>query len=438
MKPKATALSILALVLLGCTRATAPPPEHVEPEHSTFATILVDFSASFAPLTQTDRLALREVARALADLAVQVWSPPTVIVWRKIGGERAAPLPLCAVLEYQRRIVGAASALDRLRQELSTCVEAVVRDSRTKQEPYTDISGGVMMASESWANIPASKFIVVLSDGKEDLPNGTQGTNLRLRGETVLILHRPGNTETAEPAAYIERLAALRERLLAAGARKVALLPTFRAALPTLEQALTGQPGSGTSIGFVLDIGSTDEPHIKRAVSTVAAAVARRALTYPEPVVAGWFASARPAWRTFAVAPIVFTPRLVRRADENNDVSAFKTAIEEPGLALLQRQHPGSGDIDGSLRLITSGETATSRHIVLFSNFGHQPPSHGTTFLHGTNILMVYQPTERGQTAELMIRLAEWRGYFQRSGAATICALDLGTITESTITTCLQ
>jgi hypothetical protein len=402
-----------------------------------FATILVDYSASFAPLTQTDRLALKETARALADLAVQEWNPPTTVVWRKIGTSSISPPLLCDILEYKRSIVGAASAAERLRDQLSTCAETVVRNSGTQQEPYTDISSAIMMAAQNWRSINGRKAIIILSDGQEDLPKGQQPTSLRLHGETIVLLHRPGTSEAADPIAYLERITAWKARLIAAGARQVAILPAFRATLPTVEQALTDQPDNGTSISLLNDLTPANDAVTKHAIATLAAAIANRATSYPAPVRAGWFGIARPAWRTAAVAPVVFMPRLVRRPNEHNTANDFKTALEEPGFALLKRQDVGNGDIDGALRLIMNSETASRRYLIVLSSLSDVAPTQHNPSLLGATVLLVYQPSKQTDGATFFQRLDDWQGYFRRAGVAQVCALDLATLTEATIASCL-
>jgi hypothetical protein len=402
----------------------------------------VDFSASFAPLTQTDRLALKETARALSDLAVQDWPPPTTIVWRKIGTASVTPAPLCDVFEYNRSIIGAATAAEKLRNQLGACTESIVRASRAPgtPEPYTDIGDGIMMAAQNWAAMPGRKILIILSDFLEDMPRGKQPIPVQLHGEYVLLLHRPGTTETADPAIYLSRINAWKSRLLASGAQFVAALPTFRATVFTIEQALTQQPGNGTSISLVTDLAPqmVDQPTINRAVMVLSMALSKGASGWPPPVTAGWFGTARPAWRTTTVAPVVYTPRLARRANEVNTSDEFEKAIEEMGLALQQQPGVGNGDIDGGLRLISDSETATTRYLILLSNFTTPAPSITNQSLGGEHILIVYSARTATDGAMFFDRLAKWQQYFKGSGATSVCALDITTLTESAVSTCAQ
>jgi hypothetical protein len=418
-----------------------PPPTEILP---TFATLIVDFSASFAPLTQTDRLALKETARALGDLAVQEWHPPTTIVWRKIGTASATPAPLCDVLEYKRSIIGAVTSADRLHVQLDACAERVVRASRAQGtlEPYTDISGGIMMAAQNWAAVPGRKVIIILSDFIEDLPKGAANVDLRLHNESILVLHRPGTTEGDNPSSYLNRVNSWRDRLLASGAKAISVVPTFRATRYTVDRALTGQSNSGTSIAIVRDLGpiSADQQStINSAITLLSMALSKQAAGWPAPVIAGWFSISRPAWRTVAVPPVVYTPRLARRSNELNTTEAFQRALEETGLALQSRGGIGNGDIDGSLRLITNGETAMTRALVLLSDVAAAAPSGvPAPFLKGEHVLMIYRASTAADSGQFFDRLHSWHEYFKKTGAAKVCALDITTLTESAIGHCLQ
>ena len=442
-------ISTLLLADCGCNQAatTAAQRKEVKTNASaedlpSFATVIVDFSASFAPLSQIDRLALKETGRALADLAVQDWPPPTTIVWRKIGTASATSAPFCDVLEFNRSIIGAATSVDRLRAQLDACAESVVSASRAAgtQEPYTDISDGIMMAVQNWAGMRGKKALIILSDFLEDLPKGKRATPIQLQGESVLLVHRPGTTEASDPATYLNRISNWKSRLEASGAQSVAILPAFRATLHTIEQAFMQQPVTGTSISLVTDLAPpmSDQRVVNRAVTTLSRAIASRASEWSAPVTAGWFATAQPAWRTTAIAPVVYTPRLARRANELNSTDVFAKAIEEMGLALHQRQNIGNGDIDGTLRLISNSDSASARYLVLLSDFANQPPSTAKSSLGGNRILLVYRATAAIDGAQFFDRLARWQEYFKASGVTQVCALDVATLTDSAIGDCLQ
>jgi hypothetical protein len=345
-------------------------------------------------------------------------------------------------LEYKRSIVGAANTSEALESKLQACVESVVLESRVPgaQEPFTDITGGIMMGVQNWAPMHGKKTLIVFSDFLEDLPKASHPVHLQLRGESVLLLHRPGTTEGDDMLAYLGRIKMWKERLLAAGARSVATLPTFRATLDSVGQAVADHPASGTTIALVNDLvpSSAGQNAVSRAVTTLSAAIAKASGSWASPVNAGWFAARRPAWRTIAVAPVVYTPRIARRQNELNTTDAFRIALEEMGTALQKQNDGGRGDIDGTLRLVTDGETAPSRYLILLSDFLVPPPSLADTPLRGEQVLLVYRAESAPDGAGFFDRLRQWQQYFKSAGASNACALDITTITESAINTCMH
>jgi hypothetical protein len=438
-------LCSLLLISVGCERSTKPTSNNKKndvPDLPSFATVVVDFSKSFAPLTQGDRLALRETARALENLTVQEWTPPTTIVWRKIGTTSTAMTPICKVLEYKQSIVGAFSAAEHLRSALEDCTETIVRRSRvpSEQEAFTDIAGGVMMAAENWAPINGHKVVVILSDFAEDLPKGSRPVPLQLHGETVLLLHRPGTTEPDDPAAYLGRITSWKERFVKSGAQYAAALPVFRATLYDIREALSGESGGGTAVTLVADLlpSPQNREHLSHAVATLSRALAKGTSEWPPPINAAWFAAGKPAWRTTAVAPVVYTPSLVKRPNQLNSPDAFRIGIEETGIALQKGQHGGSGDIDGTLRLISDGQRASARYLVLLSDFTTTPPNVADSPLRGEQVIMIYSSASATDGALFFERIHKWQRYFENAHSARVCTLDIATLTESAIDSCMQ
>jgi hypothetical protein len=402
--------------------------------------VVVDYSASFAPLTQTDRLALLETARAIGNLATQDWPPPTTIVWRKIGTSSTAATPTCDIFEYKRSIVGAAGGAELLNSKLTDCVDSIVLDSRRRamQEPFTDISGGVMMAAQDWAPMRGRKAIVVLSDFLEDRPKGSRAPRLELHGESVLLLHRPGTMESSNIGAYLARIRLWRDRFIGAGAHSAVTLPVFRATRGDVERSLNLEPGIGTTISLVSDL--TPEPDkqpVVRAVVTVADAFAKAAAGWVAPVRAGWFSAGKPAWRTLAVAPIVYTPRITRHPNELNTTESFRVALEETGIALLKQNARGQGDIDGTLRLVSDDERALRHYLVVMSDFATGPPAVSDFPLRGALVVMIYRAGIASDGEDFFDRVRTWQQYFKAAGASSVCATDITTVTESVIESCI-
>ena len=408
---------------------------------ATFVTFILDFSASFAPLTQGDRIALRETSHAVSDLAVQDWSPPTTIVWRKIGSESTSAKPLCETLEYSRKLIGAVNAAQALRSGLETCVETVVRESQSKgsPEPYTDIGDAIMLASQNWAHLEGRKIIVVLSDFLEDLPKGKVATDISLHGDQVVLLHRPGSTEVSDPADYLQRIDAWKRRLRTAGAGSSVALPVFRATAYSVTGALGKQPSGGTSVMLVNDLPVSSGPLSKgSAISELSSAIAKQASSWPAPVVATWFGATKPAWHAKSIAPVVYVPRLAQRTEEVNTTDKFRLQIDEWGHALQQKPDVGNGDLDGTLRLISQGDETPNRVLVILSEFNFDPPRKSNAAVAGTRVLIAYSTSDARSGANFFQRIAKWEQYFKSSGTSSVCTLDLNSLTESTVTMCLQ
>jgi hypothetical protein len=440
------ALGIVVCVAYGCDRRSDGSQSNRGGDQNaallpSFATVIVDFSASFAPLSQTDRLALLETSRALADLTSQDWPPPTTIVWRKIGTNSTTPSPLCDVLEYKRSLVGALNTVEDLRAKLKSCAESVVLASRAHgmQEAFTDISDGIMMAVQNWQPVSGKKTLIILSDFLEEHPKGFRPASLELHGESVLLLHRPGTTEDADIEHYLSRIRTWTERLRQAGAESVAALPAFRTTSNLIQRALSKEGSNGTSVAVLSDLTyQSGADVVPRAIRIIAATIARESGTWDAPVSAGWFTAGAPASHTTAVAPVVFVPRIARHADELNTTESFRVALEEMGTALARQRTAGRGDLDGALRLITNGDQSAHRYVFVLSDFLQPPPTSSGDPLRGYRVVLVYRAgTSRGG-AEFFDRLQAWRAYSSNAGATKVCALDMATMTESAINACLH
>src|SRR4051812_24675255 len=60
------------------------------------ATVLLDFSLSFAPYSDTDRRAVDRIRAAIEDLTLHSWEPPVTTIWYGIGTQSLFAPPLCA------------------------------------------------------------------------------------------------------------------------------------------------------------------------------------------------------------------------------------------------------------------------------------------------------------------------------------------------------
>jgi hypothetical protein len=420
-----------------------------------FGTVLVDFSASFAPLTQVDRLALNESAGALTDVTVKDWSPPVTIMWNRIGANSTASRPLCGPFEFNRRLVSRSGDLsgdpEKLRHDLKQCVETVVKLSRLPKrelEQYTDLAGAISTASENWASVQGTKGLVILSDFLGDYKKGTRVAEMRLHGERIVMLHRIGNMDEPDVTTYLARITGFRNELLRSGAKTVVLLPTFRATKDTIRQALNDEATSpGVTISILDDLHiSEKDGSINNLVDTLADSIAKRALEWPPPVVLTWFAAGVDGLHTdCSLPPVEFTPHLVKRTDADSAASTsspdgFRTGIKEVGNLALRRAN-GNGDLIGALKLISEGETNLSsfRVTVILSDLSRTPPDLDASAIHlnRDHVIIIYRPSASFDSATFQDHLRAWQSYLQRAGSPRVCAMNLATITPSNMQLCL-
>lgn len=121
-----------------------------------------------------------------------------------------------------------------------------------------------------------------------------------------------------------------------------------------------------------------------------------------------------------------------------NTTDKFKLQLEEWGHTLQQRADVGNGDIDGVLRLISDGESTPNRLLVLLSEFTYDPPPKPNPTISGERVVIGYSANNAQNGANFFQRLRRWEQYFKQSGATNVCALDLNSVTESTLSMCLQ
>src|SRR5258708_9612392 len=86
-------------------------------------TVLVDFSASFAPLTANDAFALRSVLTAVVKSATQDWPGPTQVLFRRIGTSSIMNQPICNTIVHQPSLTGGGNDTEVFRKGLNVCVE---------------------------------------------------------------------------------------------------------------------------------------------------------------------------------------------------------------------------------------------------------------------------------------------------------------------------
>ncbi len=228
---KKIVVTVVAIVIMGVAagllfRQKAPTKQvdtGEELERGEDVTVLLDLSASFAPYGQGDRLTLKRVAGAIEELAMKWWKPPVTIVWRRIGTSSLLPRPICDATEFSPRMVDGGKGVEALKKAMSDCL-AALNLQNTQTERYTDLSGAIAGAVQSREFSPAKKTIIIFSDFKEDQAPATHPVAFRLKGETLVMVHRPGTDETDMPA-YLARIQQWTKRFEESGAGHVLSFP---------------------------------------------------------------------------------------------------------------------------------------------------------------------------------------------------------------------
>ena len=461
-------LSVLAFIVVRMRRPSQAEEPGTSPTVSgTSVVVLVDFSKSFAASKRTDgrvvdglqvedRQALRAVAGAVAELASRYWTPPLKTVWTQIQTSSITANPLCAPLETLQKLVkspGTVGTREEIEQVLSKCADNVIEKSKDKRNlsDYTDISGAIAMASDIASGAHRDRVLVMLSDFHEDLPPGASKAEFDLRGERVILLHRPGTDEPQNISGYLARVDHWKKTLLDHGASTVATMPVFAVSQTRLRAALRPQDvESGTALTVLVDFkanvvpAATSDAGDAGLLVGIAQSLGKTAPEWPAPVTALWMAVGPSGFVSKTLPPLEFGPSLIKREDALNTVDQFVKALAEWARALPSR---GKGvsitDISGSLALACSADPPAKSHVlVVISDFvdgGPQPPA-PFTLSSGTQVIMVHKasPADRLDPNAYVARRQAWEQRFRQSGATRICQIPLLSFTPNDLLSCLR
>ena len=226
-----TMTGVCLLVAAVLILPAASPAEAQEPPQ-TSVIILVDMSASFAPLIPEDRTALESLADAIVRMTAQQaegWEQPVKLMWAVIGSSSMKQTPPCGpAIQFRGMIAGRRPGVitraDSLRIWFKACVLRLMGGA-APPERYTDISGAVALASEVARQIQGLKVVFMLSDFAEDLPPGDSPARFALRGEHVVLLYRPDARSRQGSDQVLARVREWETRLRGAGASSVCRLP---------------------------------------------------------------------------------------------------------------------------------------------------------------------------------------------------------------------
>src|SRR5216683_5803990 len=141
--PSVVVFVVFAVALVGCRVRESPTA-------GSSVVVLVDFSKSFAPLSQ-DQRPLQAISVATAELARQEWQPPVAVLWSRIQTASLVSSPLCGPFQFEQSLIKRDNDESaQIAEKLKNCSDATVRTSTisAEQAPYTDISGAIALAAQ--------------------------------------------------------------------------------------------------------------------------------------------------------------------------------------------------------------------------------------------------------------------------------------------------
>ncbi len=411
-------------------------------------TVLVDFSASFAPLTANDAFTLRSVLTAVVKSATQDWPGPTQVLFRRIGTSSIMNQPICNTIVHQPSLTGGGNDTEVFRKGLNVCVELVLAASASSigHDEYTDISGAIEASAQATQNNSAAKVLIVLSDFLEQQAPKAKRASLHLNGERVVLIHRPGLDDKSIEA-HMDRLEKWRKALRAAGAKSVAVIPEQWATSGIVEQVLDN--ASQGTIGLVmLDpnlIGSIQPAELRRRrIEQVAEAVAERAAEWPKPVTMLWYVFPSAPTTLSWMPPFEYAPMLVEKEGEINNAEQLKRVTRETAIGALSfcRLSSTRADLRVLLRLLHPPDVIGKRETRLFlvSSFDAPigEPARDSWAMKQEIVLMMYSPvaSDGADPNGLFSRLAHWKQRLTTLGAARVCAFEFLSFTSNELKSC--
>jgi hypothetical protein len=422
-------------------------------EQGTSVTILVDFSASFAPLRGQDGQALRDVVRAIGDLSTD-WPRPIKITWSKIETASLLASPLCAPIEFSPNLIkrkGEISTREELQKELEKCREVVIRRSQRERSMNTDISGAVLAAAESTRKNKGEKVLILLSDLDQDLPKGATAADFKIYGERVVILHRPWSRDANNPNGYFERIRRWSEEFKNRGAKETTEFPVFAVTEQRLARAF-GQTSSppGTSVAILADLkadgpgGQHAASEFEERLSKIAGALTDLAKDWQLPITITWSNIGYSGTACEYMLPLVVKGTLLKKTGEMNISEDLRIPMQESARGLAEKYYGTvqSTDISGAVALATAGnDLGEKRILVIVSDFVDNNRSGGATKfqLPGATVLMVWRfaPSDAVDPSAWSKRMGAWEQSFKDSGA-TVCRIAMQSLVSSDIKECLS
>jgi hypothetical protein len=432
---------LYSVLILGCAFCAACATGYAQTGGSS-EVVLVDLSKSFMPLTRADQRAIEAVAAATSNLGGAEWPSPVSILWSRIESASLVAAPLCGPFEFGQKLIKTGKGLDAVgfTHKLQDCSQAVIEAARrpSSEAPYTDISGGVALASQQVQSARSERrYIVVISDFVEDLPKGRSPVPLHLAGEHILLLHRTG---TQEPITsdHLDRVQSWVEKLQLAGAATVVSLPLHSATPNRIAEALNGEK-KGTNVVVLQNLPDTARPD---GLLTIADAITTSAREWASPVTVTWV-DVRPKTERSSQMPLAeFAPRLIK-VDDNYGKLDFFAQVKEMA-AGMQRFAPGASnaDLSGAIRhYAAAGKFEVDNVLIIASNFpdiaGKDNDVH--VDLSRTRVVMLPGSSHKDESDQnaYLRRLNNWQKWFV-DRHASVCRRPINGLTESPLDRCLH
>ena len=178
--------------------------------------IMLDFSKTFAPYSEVDEMAVKEIGKSIIGAVRQGWlQQPVKIEWAAFGDQGLIPvLPCGPPIVFAQKLTGGRRAtpearlstnIEDLASSFEQCAKAVKALSVSAQQ-YPDVSGALAFAEKAVAEAKMRKVIIVYSDLREDLPAGRAPSTYDLSGNNVFLIWRPGLDDRDQPTDTQQRI----------------------------------------------------------------------------------------------------------------------------------------------------------------------------------------------------------------------------------------
>ncbi|MEL6363340.1 MAG: VWA domain-containing protein [Pseudomonadota bacterium] len=194
MRIKHAAIGVFGLSLAACGGEPVP--------HNTGVYMLIDTSGTYTEeITQ---------AQQIINVILSRLEPADAFAVARVDTGSFSERDIVAKVQFDDRPSVANQQKRRFQEQVDTFVEAV------KPSAYTDITGGVLQASEFLTEKGAGrKLIFIFSDLAEDLPEGyVRDIPFSLDGFEVIALNVTKlRTDNIDPREYMDRLEAWRAKV---------------------------------------------------------------------------------------------------------------------------------------------------------------------------------------------------------------------------------